>query len=198
MQPAFDLPSYLNLGAENLISDVLRTTLQNPKETLFLHKFHRCQAQMEKLRTAHEAAGLHVPVFLIASVTNACNLYCKGCYARANGLCGESKGELLTQQEWNGIFTQAETLGIPFILLAGGEPFLRRDVLQAAAEHSGVLFPIFTNGTVMDEEALRLLNKHRNLVPVVSLEGNEQTTNDRRGLGAYTKIWRTIHDLSAK
>ncbi len=198
MQPALDLPAYLNLGAENLISDIMRSTLQNPKETLFISKFHRRQAKMEKLRAAHEAAGLHVPIFLIASVTNACNLYCKGCYARANGQCGEPKGALMTQPEWSGIFTQAETLGIPFILLAGGEPFLRRDVLQAAAEHPGVVFPIFTNGTVMDEEALRLLNRHRNLVPVVSLEGNEQTTDNRRGPGAHALIWRTINEMAAK
>ncbi|WP_330399492.1 radical SAM protein [Agathobacter ruminis] len=56
----------------------------------------------------------------------------------------------LTNEEWYRIFDEADDLGISFILLAGGEPLLRRDVIEAAGQKKNILFPIFTNGTFMD------------------------------------------------
>lgn len=57
-------------------------------------------------------------------------------------------------EERGELFTEAEELGIGFILLAGGEPFLRLDVLEEAATHHKILFPIFTNGTIVRSRVL--------------------------------------------
>jgi MoaA/NifB/PqqE/SkfB family radical SAM enzyme len=199
MESSLDLTEYLNKGAEKLIADILRATLRNPKETVFLRKYHRQQAVMEKRRSVQEAQGHPVPMFLISSITSACNLACKGCYARANGLCGEnSKEKLLTAEQWDGIFSQAEEAGISFVLLAGGEPLLRTDVLQKAADHEGILFPIFTNGTMLDKGVLRLLDNHRNLVPVISLEGGQEATDARRGEGTFTLTQSALSELLDK
>ena len=199
MESNRDLTQYLNKGAEKLIADILRATLRNPKETAFLRKYHKHQQQMEQRRTELEKEGHPIPMFLISSITSACNLACKGCYARANGLCGEQEREkLLTAGQWDGIFQQAEEAGIAFVLLAGGEPLLRLDVLNKAADHEGILFPIFTNGTMLDGEVLRILDSHRNLVPVVSLEGGEAVTDARRGAGTYRLIQNTLDDLADK
>ncbi len=199
MESNRDLAAYLNKGAEKLIGDILRATLRNPKETAFLRKFHKHQASMEKRRMELESSSHPAPLFLIASITGACNLTCKGCYARANGLCGEGAKEApLTALQWENIFHQAEEIGISFILLAGGEPFLRRDVLRMAAAHEGILFPVFTNGTMMDKEALELMDKHRNIAPVISLEGGEAATDGRRGEGTYRLVSRVMEDLAAK
>ena len=199
MESSRDITEYLNQGTEKLIADILRATLRNPKETVFLRKYHKHQLQMEKRRMEQESQGRPIPAFLISSITSACNLSCKGCYARANGLCGEqSKEPLLNAEQWDGIFFQAEEAGIPFILLAGGEPLLRLDVLEKAAEHEGILFPIFTNGTMLDKDALRLLDNHRNLVPVVSLEGGEMATDARRGDGVYQLTQNVLNSLEAK
>ncbi len=196
MESSRDLTSYLNKGADKLIADILRATLRNPKETVFLRKYHKHQMQMEKNRLEQEEKGRHIPLFLISSITSACNLACKGCYARANGLCGEHGREpLLTAGQWDSIFQQAEESGIAFVLLAGGEPLLRRDVLNKAAEHEGILFPIFTNGTMLDKEVLRLMDNHRNLVPVISLEGGKAATDERRGEGTYQLIQCALDDL---
>lgn len=196
MATDFDLTGYLNQGAEQLVKDVLRSTLRNPKEAAFVLRFHKSQQQMEKRRAALESEGLHMPVFLIASIANACNLFCKGCYSRANGQCGSGDGKsLLTAGEWGGIFRQAGDAGIPFILLAGGEPLLRRDVLETAAAHEEIVFPVFTNGTLIDAPLLSLFDKHRNLVPVVSLEGGERATDGRRGEGAYARVQTALDSL---
>ena len=38
----------------------------------------------------------------------------------------------LSAEEWDHIFEDAEEMGISFILLAGGEPMMRRDVIEKA------------------------------------------------------------------
>ncbi|NLI22607.1 MAG: radical SAM protein [Clostridiales bacterium] len=197
MAIGLNLAEYLNQGAERLVRDVRRATLFNLKETAFLWRYGRSLKTMLRRRAMHQAQGHPIPMFLIASITNACNLYCKGCYARANGQCGgKSDAPLLTADEWGDVFAQAEAAGVGFILLAGGEPMLRHDVLTVAARHEGILFPIFTNGTMIDPLMLSLLDQHRNLVPVVSLEGGEASTDARRGAGAYRRVQASLVKLS--
>ena len=75
-----------------------------------------------------------------------------------------------------------------FILLAGGEPMIRKDVISAAGTIPEILFPIFTNGTMIDDDYLALLEKYRNLVPILSIEGHQETTDSRRGAGVYEKL----------
>ncbi len=199
METGFDLTAYLNRGARELVGDILRATLHNPREAAFLRRLRNSQKAMEASRAAYEAQGRHIPMFLIASITQACNLHCKGCYARANGQCGDACGEApLTAQEWGGVFGQAEACGIPFILLAGGEPMLRPEVLEQAAQRKGVLYPIFTNGTLLDGALLKLLDAHRNLVPVVSLEGGQATTDGRRGEGAFRGVQAALAAMAAR
>lgn len=65
---------------------------------------------------------------------------------------------------------------------------LRRDVISVAGNVPEILFPIFTNGTMIDEEYLKLFEKHRNLIPVFSIEGHKDKTDNRRGNGVYEKL----------
>lgn len=102
---------------------------------------------------------------------------------------------MLTSSKWGELFTEAEELGIGFILLAGGEPFLRPDVLEEAAAHHKILFPIFTNGTMLSEEAVKFLDKNRNLIPVLSIEGNDVLTDTRRGPGTYRTLMESMGTL---
>lgn len=177
----------------NSISSIWKTAarfyLGNRTGRAFVRRIAPQMQQSAALREQQEKEGLHVPPFLIASIASQCNLRCAGCYARAGGVCCETgnRSELSTQ-DWARIFAEAEEIGVSFILLAGGEPLMRRDVLRAAAEQTDMVFPFFTNGTLMDEEILSLLNRHRNLIPVLSLEGNRQQTDARRGAGVYDRI----------
>ena len=181
--PDAALTVYLNTAVEKLIKDILKGTLSNPKETAFLLAQMKHQKENAKKRLAYP----HMPAFLIASITSSCNLHCAGCYARAVGMCGEglTGAEPLSVSEWEGIFLQAKELGISFILLAAGEPLLRKDLIAAAGKHTSIIFPIFTNGTLVDEEYLKLFDQHRNLVPVLSIEGGREETDSRRGIGTY-------------
>ena len=48
---------------------------------------------------------------------------------------------------------------ICFILPAGGEPLIRRDIIEAAGKRPDILFPVFTNGTFMDEGFFALFDR---------------------------------------
>ncbi|MDD3257001.1 MAG: radical SAM protein [Methanocorpusculum sp.] len=183
---SINLTAYLNDAIENLIKDILKGTLSNKKETAFLLSQMKYQTENAKRRRAFP----HMPAFLIASVTSSCNLHCAGCYARATGMCGDAPAGAspLSVSEWQDIFLQAEELGISFILLAGGEPLLRRDLIEAAAEHKSIIYPIFTNGTLIDTEYADLFSRNRNLVPVLSIEGGREETDSRRGAGTYAAL----------
>ena len=101
----------------------------------------------------------------------------------------------LTGEEWLRIFEEADELGISFILLAGGEPMLRRDIIQAAAKKPSILFPIFTNGTFMDARYFDLFDRSRNLLPVMSIEGEREITDSRRGAGIYDRLIANMDEL---
>lgn len=195
----FNLETYLNQGIENMIKGILKASLKNPKASLFFMQYAKDSRKAEEVRKIAAKRGEHVPAFLIASITTQCNLHCKGCYARANHSCfdGEREGmpRLLSAEKWKEIFAEAAELGIGFILLIGGEPFVRKDVLLAAGEQKNLLFPIFTNGTMITGEYLELLKKNRNLLPVLSIEGGEKTTDERRGKGVYHLLQYTMQKL---
>ena len=199
MNKGFDLDAYLTKGVEDIIQDALAASLKNPKETVFLLSYALASKRAASARKQHAAAGRHIPSFLIASITNRCNLHCAGCYARANHICDDEASEsLLTDEDWTKIFDQAAQIGVSFTILAGGEPMLRRGVLESAAKHREILFPVFTNGTLLSDSALELIDANRNLVPIVSIEGDRIQTDARRGAGTYDKLAANMERMREK
>ena len=199
MNENFDLQSYLSEGIENFMKDVLKATMKNPRESAFMLKFAAATAAASKKRKAAEAAGEHIPSFLIASITSKCNLHCAGCYSRCNKATVDAEPvSQLTGEEWLKIFDEADVLGISFILLAGGEPMLRRDIIEAAGKQQNILFPIFTNGTFMDERYFELFERCRNLIPVMSIEGDQTITDARRGEGIYNRLICNMEELQRR
>ena len=189
MSEVFDLQAYLTAGVEQVVADALKATLKDPRETAFLVQFAAASRAASQKRRRAEDAGEHVPSYLIASITSACNLHCAGCYSRCNHATVDAQPvQQLTAEEWLRIFDEADDMGISFILLAGGEPLLRRDVIEAAGRRRNILFPILTNGTFMDKAYFDLFDRCRNLVPVMSIEGDRELTDQRRGKGVYDRL----------
>ncbi len=196
MNDNFDLQNYLIEGVEGVVKEAIKATLKNPRESAFMLKFAKATRAASKKRREAEDNGEHIPPFLIASITSKCNLHCAGCYSRCNHATTDAEPvSQLTSEEWLRIFDEADELGISFILLAGGEPMLRRDIIEAAGKKQDILFPIFTNGTFIDEKYFALFDKCRNLVPIMSIEGSREITDNRRGKGIYDKLIANMEEF---
>lgn len=193
-----ELTRYMNRSIGRLVSGIMRTSLKNPRETAFVLRARDRVIRAMKTREDFENQGHHIPPFLISSIAIACNLHCKGCYARANGICGPDEEKTLTAEEWKAVFKEAADLGVSFNLLAGGEPLMRRDVLEAAASVPEMIFPVFTNGLLIDEDDADFFGKHRNLIPILSIEGGRKETDERRGSGTYDTLSGVMDRLAAR
>lgn len=107
----FNLERYLSNGVENIVKEAIKTTVKNPKESIFIAKYALASQKARKLREEAEKRGEHIPPFLIASITSKCNLHCAGCYARSNHSCHDSQAEnQLSAKEWKRIFSEAKEL----------------------------------------------------------------------------------------
>lgn len=192
----FDIQAYMTRGVERVVSDTIKATLKDPKESAFMLKFAAASKSASKKRKKAEEQGEHIPPFLIASITSQCNLHCAGCYSRCNNATSDVPPVAqMTSEEWLNIFSEADDLGISFILLAGGEPMLRQDIIEAAGKRQNILFPIFTNGTFMSEPYFELFDRCRNLIPIMSIEGEKEITDERRGKGVYDRLIRSMDEL---
>lgn len=199
MENAFDLSTYMSNGVENIIKSIIKASFKNPKETAFIMNYMISSKEAKKRRESFEVKGMNIPLFLISSITSSCNLHCKGCYARENNTCGEGLDkQQMSADRWNEIFDEAKKLGISFILLAGGEPLMRLEVIQSAAKIKEIIFPIFTNGTMIDDSYINLFNKNRNLIPILSIEGRQEQTDKRRGNGTYKALMNCMDSLKKR
>lgn len=193
------LGEYLSNGVEKIVKNAVKATFSNPKEAAFMARFALSSKESSRRRAEAEKQGESIPPFLIASITSSCNLHCAGCYSRQNHACTDGAPvDQLTSDEWKKIFAEARDMGISFILLAGGEPLLRRDVIEAAGEYQDMLFPVFTNGTLLDDDYMKLFDKKRNLLPVLSIEGRRDKTDTRRGSGVYDRVTSLMSRLQER
>ena len=199
MNEDFDLQAYVTGGVENVVRDALKATLKDPRESAFMLRFAAASKAASKKRRDAEDAGEHIPPFLIASITSQCNLHCAGCYSRCNNATVDAAPvQQLSAEEWLRIFDEAEELGVSFILLAGGEPMLRRDIIEAAGKKPNILFPIFTNGTFIDRRYFELFDLCRNLIPIMSIEGEKAITDARRGKGVYDRLIANMDEFARR
>ena len=183
-----DLNKYMADAIKAIIKQATSAANFNIRELIYLTRFKKSATIAYKTREKYKEQGTHVPPFLIASITSTCNLFCSGCYARANNSCSSQDRELLAPDRYDKLFTEAEQLGISFILLAGGEPLMRKEIIDVALKHKKVMYIVFTNGTLIDDNYIKIINKNRNILPVMSIEGDKNNTDLRRGAGVYEKI----------
>ncbi len=188
----------VSIAFETSLFDVLRTGLRitrgNPRLASRAVRLLWSQRSAAVRRDRAEARGVHVPPFAIYSITGRCNLTCAGCYA--NLLHRHDRPEM-TEAKTAAILAEAEKLGVSVMLIAGGEPFLRPDLLSQLEQRRGILFLLFTNGSLLDPARIARLRRMRHVIPVLSLEGGETETDVRRGGGTYAHVTGAMERLHA-
>ncbi|MGI6590903.1 MAG: radical SAM protein [Eggerthellaceae bacterium] len=137
--------------------------------------------QQAKMREKYQC---NIPWTILLDPTSACNLHCKGCWAADYG-----NRLNLTFEDIDSIIQQGKDLGVYLYIYTGGEPLVRKkDIIELCRKHNDCVFLCFTNGTLIDQEFCDAMLEVGNFVPAISLEGNEETTDFRRGQGTYQKV----------
>ncbi len=173
--------------------------LKHPKSMYTMMRLAKAYRKSRKVRAEELLKGLKVPPFLILSITSNCNLKCAGCYAAATGtLCNQKTKNTLGLEQWIEIIQEAKELGVFAFIIAGGEPFLMPNLLKISEKFKDRLFLIFTNGTILENQDIEKLKRLRNTIIMVSIEGDQDLTDNRRGLGVYEKVINTINELDDK
>lgn len=180
-----------NHPAASLVKNTFGRLSKNSKEKLIESFFFNAAILGNQKRMGLEKKlGFSLPWFFTVSPTAQCNLKCAGCYAARY-----QTGQGLGVKEINRIFDEAKELGIHFIVISGGEPFLRKDLLDVFEKHSDNYFLCYTNGTLIDKAMAQKLAKLGNVAPAISIEGLEEETDKRRGQGVFQKIMLAMDNL---
>ena len=99
-------------------------------------------------------------------------------------------------EEIDSIINQGKELGVYMYIYTGGEPMVRKnDLLEICRRHPECVFLSFTNGILIDEVFAKEMLKVKNFVPAISIEGDEDATDSRRGKGTYQKVLRAMNLL---
>jgi MoaA/NifB/PqqE/SkfB family radical SAM enzyme len=119
--------------------------------------------------------GEYFPPFLYLSIINSCNLRCQGCWVDV-----EEK-DAIDLDTLNRTISDARQHGNAFFGILGGEPFMHPQLLDLLAAHPDCYFQVFTNGQFITEKIAKRLRQIGNVTPLISIEGREITSDERRG-----------------
>ncbi len=144
------------------------------------------------MRLHWEKQGIRVPPIMVFSITNKCERQCRGCYSQAQD---RLPGEEMSDAKVRSIFHEAQELGISFIVFSGGEPFARREILDITKDFPEFIFVFFTNGLLIDNALMKKLQRQKNVLPLISLEGSKEHTDERRGAGVFEHLQQTMRRM---
>ncbi|MGM0426835.1 MAG: 12,18-didecarboxysiroheme deacetylase [Thermodesulfobacteriota bacterium] len=114
---------------------------------------------------------------VVWNITQACNLNCIHCYARAVETTHQKE---LTHEQGLALIDDLAQFGAPVVLFSGGEPLMRQDLVDLASHvvQQGMRAVISTNGTLITPEKARELKAVGLSYVGISLDGME-TVHDR-------------------
>lgn len=120
--------------------------------------------------------GDFFPAFVFISVTNDCNLRCRGCWVTPTAPPVE-----LAPRDLDRIISESKKQGSCFFGILGGEPLLYKGLFDVLAKHRDCYFQVFSNGTLLTDEVAAEMRRLGNISPLISIEGLEQVSDERRG-----------------
>ena len=179
--------SYILHIVNDIDPDVMKTMAVN----FFINANLSGWPKQEENRKKYDC---NIPWAILLDPTSACNLHCTGCWAAEYG------NKLnLTFEEIDSIIRQGKELGVYMYIYTGGEPLVRKkDLIRLCEKHDDCMFLCFTNATLIDEAFAEEMLRVKNFIPAISLEGNETSTDSRRGKGTYQQVRRAMELLHEK
>jgi len=173
-----------------MIRRMIRQTSPHVRERLINSLLIKELMQGNVIRDQLRNQGLAAPQVYLISPTMRCNLRCPGCYA-----ANYSKKDDLELEAIDRVITEGKELGMFWVTILGGEPFVHWDMWEIYKRHKDVFFQVFTNGTLIDKETARKLAEAGNVLVIFSLDGFEEETDARRGKGVFQGVMKAMDDL---
>jgi MoaA/NifB/PqqE/SkfB family radical SAM enzyme len=147
---------------------------------------------LSRAATRRQPANAHF------ELTSRCNLSCSMCYIRL-GVNDSAPKKELPASAWLSLAREAVENGMVFLLLTGGEIFLRPDFFQIyePLTRMGLILTLFTNGTLITPEiAKRLAHLPPSRMEITLYGATEETYDAVTGIpGSYTRCCNGIELL---
>ena len=153
--------------------------LQEPDKRLvyrFLYNFGWKGGGAMRRFEARLRHGEVFPPFLFLSLTNACNLSCRGCWVTPSRPPRELEPDTVDR-----VIEEGRRRGCHFYGILGGEPLLYESLFNLFERHRDCYFQLFSNGVLLTDAVARELNRLGNVTPLISIEGREEVSDERRG-----------------
>ncbi len=135
---------------------------------------------------------------VVWNMTKRCNLKCVHCYAKA--VDPEGTDAISTEQAKT-IIDDLAAYGAPVMLFSGGEPLVRKDLVELAkhATSKGMRAVISTNGTLITKEKARELKSVGLSYVGISLDGGEEIHDKFRKVpGSFKKALEGVANCQAE
>jgi radical SAM protein with 4Fe4S-binding SPASM domain len=143
--------------------------------------------------------GRRVPLAGTIELTRRCNNRCGHCYNNLPASDRQGLAEELRTDELIHILDETAAAGCVWLLLTGGEIFLRPDFreIYTHAKQNGLLVTLFTNGTLITPEMADFLANQRPFSIEITLYGATRGTYERvtGNPGSFKQCLRGIGHL---
>ena len=143
---------------------------------------------------------LSAPLNVYFDFTSLCNLSCTMCYDEPKR-AGIKRVFELSLEEIDDVFQQLRAMGVFRVDLAGGEPTLLPNVLDAylaSARSRDISVSMTTNATRLTYDLSRSILQKGLKTITVSIDGSDAEANDViRGAGAFAKAVAGVRNLVA-
>lgn len=196
-------PLYTSSEIEEGVNELLQASI--------LYEPGECMHPLLQTTAVPDAKELPITT-LVFHLVNSCNLSCTYCYAVEGGYGAPQK--MMTQQTAiaavDFLIKESRHINDISIILFGGEPFLNWKQLkniveygEERAEAAGktINFSLTTNGTLLNDERIEFIKRHKIGVSV-SIDGDQETHDKSRpfqnGEGTYKLVSRNVKNLVAE
>ncbi len=134
------------------------------------------------------------PPFMVSySITQKCNLKCKHCYSES--VDKAAPDELSTEEAFR-LIDELSRWGIGLLIIDGGEPLCREDLLDVVnyASNKGIRTTIGSNGILIDESMARKMLDAGVMAVAISVDGADSQTHDsfRGTAGAFDQTLKGV------
>jgi len=167
----------LALGKRRVTRQRIRADLDRFFGTVMCVAEGKCPAEMGLDSRVLDYANWRAPARMDLAVTYRCNLKCGKCYLPDTGAMQE-----LPAEEWLRIYEILWNIGVPQVVVTGGEPTLRPDIISLVSQADEFVTGLVTNGTKLEELAAQLRDASLDYVQVTIESSNPGIHDEMTGV----------------